>query len=59
MQLQVVVTKLAMDIDQMISGLCKSPCNIKQKLPMAIIINAGREIPSVLRVRIVVMACGK
>ena len=57
--LQVQVTALVMNIDQIIFGRCSTPCNIKAKAPMAIIRNAGMEMPSVLRVRMVVIACGR
>ena len=59
MQLHVQVTALVMNIDHIILGRCSNPCNIKANAPIAIIRNAGTEIPSVLRVRMVVIACGR
>ena len=59
MQLHRHVTALVMNIDQIIFGLCSNPCSIKAKAPTAIIRNVGRAMPSVLRVRMVSMACGR
>jgi hypothetical protein len=59
MQLQLQVTAFVITIDQIIFGRCSSPCNIKANAPIAIIRKAGTDIPSVLRVRIVLIACGK
>ena len=59
MQLQVQVTVLVMNIDHIIPPGCNTPCNIKANDPIAIIRNVGRAIPSVLRVRMVVIACGR
>ena len=59
MQLHRHVTALVMNIDQIIFGLCSNPCSIKAKAPIAIIRNVGKAMPSVLRVRMVSMACGR
>ena len=59
MQLHRHVTALVMNIDQIIFGLCSNPCSIKAKAPTAIIRNVGKAMPSVLRVRMVSMACGR
>ena len=59
MQLHVQVTALVMNIDQIMFGRWSNPCSMKAKAPIAIIRNAGTEMPSVLRVRMVVMACGR
>ena len=59
MQLHVPVTAFVMNMDQMIFGWCSSPCNIKAKAPIAMSRNAGTDMPSVLRVRMVVIACGR
>ena len=58
-QLHIVVTRLVRNNDHSISGLCNRPCSIKAALPTPIMRNVGSAIPSVLRVRIVSMACGK
>lgn len=52
-KLHVAVIRFVIAIDHIMSGLCMNPCNIKQKAPTAIIRKAGRDIPSVLRVRMV------
>ena len=57
--LQVPVTALVMTIDHIMPGWCNRPCNRKANAPIAISRKAGTEIPSVLRVRMVVIACGK
>ena len=59
MLLHVVVTRFVRNSDHSTSGLCKIPCNMKQKPPMAIIKKVGRAMSSVLRVRIVRTACGR
>jgi hypothetical protein len=58
-QLQTQVMRLVIATDHITSGLCKKPCIIKQNAPTDISIKADIEIPSVLRVRIVCMACGR
>ena len=50
---------LVMNIDHMIPGRCNNPWSMNAKAPIAIIRNVGRAMPLVLRVRMVVMACGK
>ena len=57
--LQTVVIKLVRKSDHNTSGLCSKPCNIKAELPMPIIRKVGKAIPSVLRVRMVLIACGR
>jgi hypothetical protein len=57
--LHVPVMALVMNIDQMILGWCSTPCNIKANAPIAINRKAGTEMPLVLRLRMVVIACGK
>ena len=59
MQLHVQVMAFVMDMDHIMLGRCSRPCSIKAKAPIAIIRNAGTEMPSVLRVRMVVIACGR
>ena len=59
MQLQMVVMRLVTKSAHRISGLCRMPCNMKHALPMPIIRNVGNAMPSVFRVRMVVMACGR
>ena len=59
MQLHVAVTKFVKNSDQIISGLCKRPCSIKQSAPIPIIRKVGSAMSSVLRVRIVRTACGR
>ena len=59
MQLHVPVMALVMNIDQMMPGRCSNPCSIKANAPIAIRRNAGTEMPLVLRVRMVVIACGR
>ena len=59
MQLHVVVTRFVRNSAHSTSGLCRMPCNIKQKPPIAIIRKVGRAMSSVLRVRIVLTACGR
>ena len=59
MQLHMHVTALVINIDQIIPELCSRPCSIKAPAPMAIIRNDGNAIQSVLRVRMVVIACGR
>lgn len=50
------VMRLVIKSGHSICGLCSMPCIMKKKAPIAIIMNAGRAIPSVLRVRIVFIA---
>ena len=57
--LQVPVTALVMTIDHIMPGWWRSPCSKKANAPIAIRRNADTEMPSVLRVRMVVIACGK
>ena len=59
MQLHRHVMALVMNIDHMIPGRCNNPWSMNAKAPIAIIRNVGRAMPLVLRVRMVVMACGK
>ena len=59
MQLHVQVTALVMNIDHIIFGRCSNPCSIKAKAPIAIMRKVGMAMPSVLRVRMVAMACGR
>ena len=59
MALQVPVTALVMNIDQIMFGRCNNPCSIKAKAPLPIIKKVGRAMPLVLRVRMVVIACGR
>ena len=59
MQLQLQVTAFVITIDQIIPVSCSSPCRVNAKAPMAIIRNVGTAMPSVLRVRMVVIACGR
>ena len=59
MQLHVHVTALVMNIDQMMPPWCKSPCSMKANAPIAIMRNVGKAMPAVLRVRMVVIACGR
>lgn len=53
------VMALVMNMDHITPLSCRRPCTMKANAPTDIIMKAGREIPSVLRVRIVVMACGR
>ena len=59
MQLHRHVMALVMNIDHMIPGRCNNPCSMNAKAPIAISRNAGTEMPLVLRVRMVVIACGR
>ena len=59
MQLQLHVTALVMTIDQIMPSLCRRPWMTNANAPIAIIRNVGRAMPSVLRVRMVVIACGR
>ena len=58
-QLQMHVTALVMNMDHIMPELCSSPCSMKAPAPIAIIRNDGNAMPSVLRVRMVVIACGR
>ena len=59
MQLHRHVMALVMNIDHIMPGRCNNPWSMNAKAPIAIIRNVGRAMPLVLRVRMVVMACGK